>query len=195
MLKNKKYILILIGLFALSLGLLGWVIRPAVKNIKENNDEISYQKEKLAKLLQEGQSVLENQKNLSLVKTNIQSLSSVWLRVGEELKFITDLEQAAAENNLEQVIYFDNTQGNDEIKIKVIPLELQITGELNNIMSYINALEALDYYINIDKVIINASLSRGTKRFSQQVKDEGVEETEQSVTNLSVRLNGLTYWQ
>lgn len=201
MTSNKKHFLILLGLMLLMLALGWWLMRPAVKSIKENNNEISYQKEKLGRLLQQGQSVLENKKNLLAVEAEMDKLQEVWLQVGEELKFITDLEQAAAENDLKQVINFDNTKYSGETDIKVIPVGLDVQGELNNIMSYINALEAYDYYINMSKVEIRSASGQETKRFSQQIEEgeqgegEEGEAVEKIVVNLTVHLEGLTYWK
>jgi Tfp pilus assembly protein PilO len=192
---SKKHILILLILFLICFSLIWWVVKPALAKIKESNQEINFQKQKLAQLLQEGQSVIESQKTLSIIEAGINEVGKVWLRVGDELKFITDLEQAATDNNLEQVISFDNTDYKGETTIKMIPITLQVKGELDDIMAYINRLEAFDYYINIDKVEINTYAGKTSKSFSPEIIDGEETEPAKPVITLSVSLDGLTYWK
>lgn len=186
---NRKYIASLAGLIILSLAMAWWVVKPAVSSVRRNKHEIDYQKQKLSELLVEGQSVVENQKNLAVVQVGIGEIDKVWLSLGNELKFITDLENAAKQSGVEQVINFDNTKTSGATEIKTIALELEVRGELPGIMSYIYALEALDYYINISRVEINALRAGAGKQFANQIEEE------QEGAQLSVHLSGTTYWK
>ena len=188
---NQKNLLILSGLIILCLVLIWWVIKPAVASIRESDEEIYNQKEKLAQLLQGGQSVVENQKNLKMVEAEINRIKIVWLGIGDELKFITDLEEAAENNNLKQTINFNNNDYNDKVSVKMIPITLYVEGELENIMNYINDLESFDYYININKVEIKSQAKDRGRSLAKQVDKE----TEEEATKLSVKIDGITYWK
>lgn len=222
---HQKHLLLFSGLVALCLVLICFIIQPAMSNIKNNNTEIKYQKERLVRLLLAGQNINKNRENLAIIQSEIDILDKIFLHTGEELKFITDLETIAAENNLKQIINFDNTKtvqldkigqgtfepleeiyqeknfedfedmklfdNQQEEKIKAIALKLEITGNLANTISYINTLEMLDYYININKIDINSAQRQSSKKFPGQLKPE----TEEQTTNLSVRLDALTYWK
>jgi len=177
----------------MSLGLLWWVILPAASAIGQNTSQIHEQREKLDKLLSQGQSVRENQKNVQAVKSEINILQEIWLNSGEELEFITDLESAAEKNNLQQTITFDNTQANEKKGNKIIPLELQLSGSLENILTYLAQIEAFDYYINFQNIELTKQGEEINKKFPGQAQSE--EENKQAPSVLAMRLNGLTYWK
>lgn len=192
---NRKYILIFSGLVIFCIVLLWGVILPTLTDIKSYNNQIDQEKIKLSKLLKQGQSVVENKKNLKQLKSEINILDTAWLKTGDELIFITDLENIAEKNNLEQNIVFDNTKitaltGSTDIK--TIPIELKINGQMNDIMHYINQLEALDYYINLTKIDLH-SQNNNTKKYPTQINAD--EQITPEDTMLSANLSGITYWQ
>ena len=151
---NKKLLIIFSLLALTSLGLLWWLILPAVSAIGQNASQIHEQREKLDKLLRQGQSIKENQKNVQAIKNEIGILQKIWLKNGDELEFITDLENTAEKNNLQQTITFDNTKAIEKNGNKVIPLELQLSGSLENILMHLAQIEAFDYYINFQNIDI-----------------------------------------
>jgi hypothetical protein len=189
---KNKHLITFFSLVIVSILLVWMVIRPAIVDIRKSNESISMQKKKLAELLGEGQSVVENKKNLSEVQGEIHNLEKVWLKSGDELNFITDLESIASLNNVEQVINFDNTRFSSGSIVKTIPLELHLQGELDSLLSYINSIEQLDYYFSIEKIEIKDITSSSVKKLSKQIEGEEVEE---AVERLSVKLSGSTYWK
>lgn len=196
--KHNKYPIIIILAAVISLGLIFGVIIPSVTKMKSANEQIELGREKMERLLGEGQSVTENQKNLARVKSEMAVLDNVWLKTGEELKFITDLENKAADNGIEQTIVFDNTLFAAGTEIKIIPLGLDISGSLANLLNYLADLEAFDYYININQLQITAGSVGENKKYAKQVVDE-LSKVNQKASNddviLSVRINATTYWK
>ena len=190
---NKKLLIIFSLLVLASLGLLWWLILPAASAIGQNANQIHEQREKLDKLLRQGQSIKENQKHTQTIKSEINILQEAWLNSGDELEFITDLESAAEKNNLQQVITFDNIKAIEKNGIKVIPLELQLSGSLENILIYLAQIEAFDYYINFQNIELTKQGEETSKKFPGQAQSEA--ENEQAPSVLSMRLNGLTYWK
>jgi len=192
---NKKYIIIFTNLIIFCLILVWWIIFPTITDINHYNAQVADEKDNLSKLLKQGQSVVENRKNLERLQTEITSLDTVWLKTGEELAFITDLEKIANLYGLEQTIVFDNTNITAQTgasDIKIIPIELKITGEIDKIMLYINQLETLDYYINLTKINLYNQES-GAKKFPTQI--DATEEVALNKIILSTNLVGITYWK
>ncbi|PIX92638.1 hypothetical protein COZ26_00745 [Candidatus Kuenenbacteria bacterium CG_4_10_14_3_um_filter_39_14] len=190
---NKKLLIIFSLLALTSLGLLWWLILPAVSAIGQNASQIHEQREKLDKLLRQGQSIKENQKNVQAIKNEIGILQKIWLKNGDELEFITDLENTAEKNNLQQTITFDNTKAIEKNGNKVIPLELQLSGSLENILMHLAQIEAFDYYINFQNIELTKQSGEISKKFPGQAQSG--EENEQTPSALSMRLSGLTYWK
>ena len=192
---NLKYIFILFALFIISLLLICLVIRPSLKSIKDNNQKIIYQKQNLTELLSKGQSLAENQKNLKKIKADFDKLENVWLKAGNELGFITDLEKAAENNQLEQSISFDNDKGDKETqatKTRMIPIGINLNGGLDEFINYMREIEALDYYININQVEISSHTNQAEyKKYAQQIYNE----LPKDKTELSIKLIGLTFWK
>ena len=177
------------------LALLWWVILPTISDIKQHNKQIADEKNKLFELLEQGQSVMENKKNLERLETEINNLDKIWLKTGNELLFITDLENIAKKYNLKQIIIFDNNKSTiltGSTNIKKIPIELKISGRLDDIMGYINQLEVLDYYININ-IISMHNQKETSKKFPSQINN--ADKIIPSEATISVNLSGTTYWK
>ncbi len=192
---NKKYIIIFISLIIFCLALLWWVTLPTINNIKQNNKKIASEKNNLFELLKQGQSVAKNKKNLEELETKINKLNKIWLKTGNELSFITDLENIAKKYNLEQTIVFDNNKNSllsGSTDIKKIPIELKISGKLDDIMDYINQLEILDYYISLNTINIQ-SQKKISKNFPAQINSDT--ETSEEKIIISANLSGITYWK
>ena len=189
---HRKYILIFLILLISSLALIMGIIKPCLKKTREDNLLIQNQKQTIEKLLAKGQSINHNRQNLEEVQKNIDVLDTIFLKTGEELNFIMDLEKAAQKNNLEQVIKFDNNKGTQEAEITMVPIDLQISGNLKNIIAYINMLETFDYSINLTKIDISSQNRKKTKKNGLIIKagEEKIKEMD-----LAVRLSGITYWK
>ncbi|PJA91829.1 hypothetical protein CO134_03310, partial [Candidatus Kuenenbacteria bacterium CG_4_9_14_3_um_filter_39_14] len=88
---------------------------------------------------------------------------------------------------------FDNTKAIEKNGNKVIPLELQLSGSLENILMHLAQIEAFDYYINFQNIELTKQSGEISKKFPGQAQSG--EENEQTPSALSMRLSGLTYWK
>ncbi|NMC51725.1 type 4a pilus biogenesis protein PilO [Candidatus Kuenenbacteria bacterium] len=194
---HKKYYLIIGTLIFIGLMLIFFVIAPAANQIKKDKLLISAEKNNLKDLLALGQNITTNQKNLNYVEKNLEALGEPFLKKGEELKFITDLERIATENGIEQEILFNNDSGEAPGGAKIVPVEIRLNGGLHNTMNYINSLEKINYYININRIRINSSGTVNyTKKAGQQTaKDGKAEEVIVEEHILSVNISAITYWK
>lgn len=194
---HKKYYLIIGTLIFIGLMLIFFVIAPAANQIKKDKLLISAEKNNLKDLLALGQNITTNQKNLNYVEKNLEALGEPFLKKGEELKFITDLERIATENGIEQEILFNNDSGETSGGAKIVPVEIRLNGGLYNTMNYINSLEKINYYININRIRINSSgaVNYAKKAGQQTAKDGKAEEVIVEEYILSVNISAITYWK
>ncbi|HOZ36789.1 MAG TPA: type 4a pilus biogenesis protein PilO [bacterium] len=192
---KKNNLILLVLLPGLIIGLVVLLIWPTAKNLRQDKQIVVQSRQAMSELLARGQNVDKNQKNLELIEGNLHLLDEAYLKKGEELNFITDLEQAAAANNVEQAIDFNNELGEEKNSIKTIPLELKINGDLKEIMAYINALERLPYYVDIARIDFSSGNPRELRQASTQAYQEeaGAETNTQNI--ISAKLNGATYWK
>jgi hypothetical protein len=115
--------------------------------------QIEEQRSQLEELYIRGKNIKQTLQQYREIKPTINTIDNIYVKRGEELKFITTLENIA------------NVQGiNQEPKITSQPknsntlqLELNTTTSLNRIIKYLIGLESLDYYINIDTVRLSKS--------------------------------------
>lgn len=175
-------------------GLFWFGVRPSINNFKQLNRTVSEQKNKIQQLLKRGQTVAANQKNLELVENRIEALNRSILSRGAELSFIESLENAAADNQLEQTINFDGQAETKLAGLETVPLTLQLQGRLENILSYLNALEMMDYYINIDKLEISTAAAKSTQKFSAPTAPESSADSAPE-SALTVKIDAKTYWK
>ncbi|NMB48806.1 type 4a pilus biogenesis protein PilO [Candidatus Kuenenbacteria bacterium] len=192
---KKNNLLLLVLLPCMTLVLIFLAIWPAARSLSQNKQIIAQNRQAMADLLARGQNIDKNQKNLNLIEGNLGLLDEAYLKRGEELNFITDLERAATNNNIEQTINFNNELGQEQGGVRAIPFELRISGDMLEIMAYINTLERLPYYINIGRIELASGNTRETKQTSTQVyQEEG--ESETAIKNIiSANLTGVTYWK
>jgi len=194
---NRKYIITFLSLISSCLIISWLIILPTINKIKKNNAELTAEKQEISSLLRQGQNITENKRNLKKIMTQLDTLDNVWLKNGDELKFITDLEKIAAKNNLSQTIDFNNKQLKEQVKIKMIPVKITVNGNLIDIMHYINELENLNYYINFSQIDFTRQ-TKEIKDFANQIESAGQagqkEKLDKKIT-LNVKLNGLTYWK
>ncbi len=190
---KNKYAMIIITVSLLCVLEMGWIMLPMIKKINKINKEITQQKETLLNLLKAGQSVRQNEENLKKIDRKKYIFEQSWLKSGDELRFITDLENVAKTNDLEQVIKFDNTNFTLlDKEIKIVPIELQLNAELANFMDYIVDIEKLDYYINFKSIKI--TINSQTRANPHQLDIENQEEQNNN-KKLSIQLHGETYWK
>lgn len=132
-----------------TLALLAFVTYPSLTEIKSLNTTIDAERIELEAQYLRGQNLKQTLKTYQEVKPNVGELDHIYLKHGQELAFITALENTA-----------DSTHVNQQLKLNAPsaqnpneqPIELTLTGELPNIINYLAGLEALDYYVNINTV-------------------------------------------
>jgi hypothetical protein len=196
--KNKDlfYIIFLVILIVVTVILF---IIPNTKKLSLITDEVMKNQSRLEQLQKSGHNKMEALNNYYSVKEGLPNLKDITPKRGEELAFITNLENFAEQNNLNQEIniYLENNEDNqqglslagpgDKIEKKSLPFQLILDGSYYNILSFLRDLELSEYYLNIEKIQITQS--------NLTFKSFFTEEMINSQNNIRASINGISYWQ
>lgn len=166
--KNKLYFII--SSTACIFILVFFIILPSCRDIKKVSSEIRDEREYLEKLYLRGQHLKEVKKNFKDIEPHINDLEKIFIAPGEEVGFITSLENLAANKGIEQKLELENLlatkgqdQGNELMPYEILPLTLNLQGTFPQLITYLIGLELLDYYVIINSLTItNASVKSTT---------------------------------
>lgn len=160
---SKRKIYFIISTFLLLVLVIFLIIKPAASEIKSITVSVRTQKEKLEKLYVAGQLLKTTQEQYQKIESQISEVSKIFITQGQELEFITRLEEIALKNNLiqkidlqEPIIEENQTKDQKDRQYETLPLRLNISGNYPNLLKYLTNLESLDYYINIENFRILA---------------------------------------
>jgi len=181
--KKKIYLLIAIILIVI-ISISFFILIPTIKDIKNLNKGIDEQKLEIEKryIQTHGSKRITN---LNKIKTDVSKLSSIFVKKDFELEFITTLERLAAENNLEQQIKLQPNNQKIAGLIKSIPIQISLKGDFLDVLKYLQGLEKLEYYINIDSIDLTTLF----------FKKEAAGPNQAGVGQISVSISGETYWE
>jgi len=144
-----------IGLTTLALGVLGaLVVWPSVQEIQTLNSQIDQQRLQLEELYQKGRNIKKTLEEYHAIKPTLGALDQVYVKHGQELAFITTLEGVASDAGVTQELSQSSTPNADTNSLS---LQLKVGGTLQQILTYLTKVEALDYYVNIDLVRLSRS--------------------------------------
>ncbi|MBU1038659.1 hypothetical protein KKC17_00250 [Patescibacteria group bacterium] len=141
-----------VGLALLTvLGTIGFIIWPNIKTIFTLNQQIMLERESLEMLYQRGQKIRQTTAQYEKIKPTLEQFETMFIKPGDELTFVTTLEQVAKQNSVNQKINLAKTD-DKLITNKSLNLQVQAIGQFNNLLNYLKDLEKLDYYLNLETV-------------------------------------------
>ncbi len=106
------------------------VILPTIKDIRGINEDVYAERVDLEKKYLRGQLLRKTVEDFEKIRPEKDKLSSVFIPEKEELKFITDLEKIAANNNLLQIIGLEQSKdAGEKGNFYPIPLRIKTSGE------------------------------------------------------------------
>ncbi len=152
--KNKARIRIYAWLGLLFIGniLIAYlVIVRTVQEIKELNQTISYERSALESRYAHRARAKNILSDLKMARVSLPELESSLLRQGQELGFVTVLEEAAAAHNIEQKIQISPREGKEPFGDKV-PINLIINGAWSDTLRYLRELEKMQIMFIIDGI-------------------------------------------
>jgi len=152
--KKEKTIFIfyLCGAAALAI----FVIIPSAPAITAVSRQITAEKVSLRENRGEENSFKETLSSYRLFESKAYLLNRSVMNKNRNLEFITALEDAAEENNLDQKITVGNYQNIDESGHSRMPLQLALRGSFTDELKYLQTLEKMPIYFNVTKLTFNA---------------------------------------
>lgn len=151
---KKKITINIVLLFVFISALIFYLIIPSISNINKMGVEIDALIKDLDNKYYKGQSIEKLDENLKKIEPELENLNKILVSESSEIKFITDLEEVADENNVAQQINFKKA---DEKNKEKIPIQLTSQGDFLNQINYLEDLERLDYYINVSSLEFSRS--------------------------------------
>lgn len=134
-----------------------YLIIPTINDIKKMGMEIEKQKIDLEEKYQKGQSIKKLAEDLKKIEPLVSQLDNIYIDKANSLGLITDLEKIATENGVEQKINLVQTENNNNQYFQKIPIQLFVSGNFINQINYLEKIELLKYYINIQSLEISTA--------------------------------------
>ncbi|HOY56255.1 MAG TPA: hypothetical protein PLH37_02410 [bacterium] len=184
--KLKKIILkygLLAGSLLALLIIFFITVIPSVKKIILLNNRIFEERKQLEEIYLKGQSLTEAKEKYTAVKKETTQLDDVFITKGNELGLITALEKIADNNKVIQNLDIDNKKTDPQTKILI---SLEVRGTYRNLLNYLQAIEALNLYFNIENGSF-ANFASNTQ--NNDNKNISLEPT------LTLRLGGYVYYR
>lgn len=192
--KKRKEIYFIISWVLLTIMVLLVFILPNMKKLTAVAEKVKVKENKLEAMQKSGQNKKETEANYKLIKENISQIEGIIPKRGDELSFITALEEISTKNHLTQkmnIFISDETKtGTQQLttaEITALPFQLTLDGNFYSFLTYLTDLEASNYYLNIEKIQISQS-QKITNIFFE-------EELTPLETDVHIILNGISYWQ
>lgn len=137
----------------LLLGIMGvLIIYPALKKIITIKKEIATEKIALEKKLDMGLNAKKIKDDLKKVEDESLILDSVFIKKGDELKLLSDIESLAAKNSITVTLKPDFTGVDLKNGVTRNSLEINAQGNFKNLMSFLNELDSTEFYIITDQI-------------------------------------------
>lgn len=148
-LKHKIIILITITVLLLA-AISVFIIYPSFKQILELKEQISITQSFLEDRRIKTKLIQRSTRELPRISEEVDALSSIFWKEGEELKFIKELETIAETHQLKQTISVKNKER--KTNFLIYNLSFLNYGLFQNQMDYISSLENLPYYFHINEL-------------------------------------------
>lgn len=149
---KKKIIIIIIIFFLLSFILEFFIILPTLNDIKKINNDIQKEKKDLEMKFQQGQFLKKVITDYKSVEPRRKELDALFIKKGDELGFITDLEKISQKYNLEPTFTKLNNKNDSESDVSEMLLTIKLGGGFTQTLLFLSELETLQYYFNISKI-------------------------------------------
>lgn len=151
--KRKIILSILIVLIGTSL-ISYFIILPTVNDIKAIKEAVYLERVDLEVKYLKGQLLNKALDDFEKTKTEKDKLTSVFIIKGEELEFITSLEQIAENYNIAQELKLGQGESMGNKQYSTSRLSVNAQGPFNDLLKYLDEIRHLNYYYNIDEIDI-----------------------------------------
>lgn len=186
--KIKKRITVttLISLLLIG-GVVYFAIMPQIENIKQTKREIEKQRLNLEERYIQGLKLKELSKNIKKVESEMEKMERIYIEKEETLEFIKTLESIAEKNGVEQKIDLNSAKEDIKEEYQERPLQMALSGEYRNLLSYLADIESMKYWINIKSMDITS----GVLRQSRLEDEDNTKKAEQ----INIKVQAYVYWK
>ena len=154
-LKNR-FIISTIAFLLLMAALIVLIIYPAMREILTINHQVMDERERLERLYVRGQLLKNVRSDLLKIQNNVGFLDEIMLKENQELQYIAALEQLADELALELEITVGDTTVRPQQPYSELAFTFQLTGYWPDMLAWMQRVEALPYYTNVNGITITA---------------------------------------
>lgn len=167
---KKKIIISITLILAGTAGIVYFIILPTIADINEIRKAVLIERTDLEKKYQRGQLLNKALEDFDTRKDEKEKLLSVFITEGQELEFITSLEQIAENNNIVQGLSLANGKQDNNQFYKTSILSVTAQGSFSDILEYLEDIKQLDYYYNIDELEIKSGANENvTLQFAGKI--------------------------
>ena len=130
---------------------------PFIKNIYTYHSQVRLENESLISRNSSGNSLKNVDKIYTDLSDKLPSQEDLLLKIGSELSLITRLEELAQENNLLQSLNLSQNNNDYSENIRSVNLNIELTGDFEDIVSYLNQLSKINFYLTVDSLNLKVS--------------------------------------
>jgi Tfp pilus assembly protein PilO len=186
----KQKIIISTGITCLIIGVLVMVIiLPSIAEITDLRDQIISQKIDLEKKLKKENNMAKLGEQLKKIKPEMKRFDQMFVKDNNKLEFITTLEGMAENHNVDQTLDIQFNKKEQKNRYSIIPVNLLVKGNFNNLMSYLSALEKSGYTFNINSITMSETGGSAARSSASSGKEPG------STGNMTMTLSAHTFWR
>jgi hypothetical protein len=151
-----KIIIALTAVIAATSVITYTVILPTVHDIKQIKNSISIERLDLEKKYLRGQLLNKVLEDFEKTKAQKGFFADTFITEDDELSFVTALEQIADDHQVVQSLQLESGAPSAGFN-KQSRLNISIQGSFQNVLSYLQSIDQLSYYYNIDSLVISPS--------------------------------------
>jgi len=196
---QQRNIIITISLIIICVTVSTFLIYPSVFGIISISKEIEVERAGLEERYQEGMSIKRVYADYENIKNELSLMNSAILKVGEELKFITSLENIARDNNLTQKLDMDADSVKQFEGYQIMRISLSLNGSYEDLMNYLIQIEKMEYYINIDSIEMSGGQPNTSNNQLNNIprSPDSTNITQKNSYNTDLRLDikAMSYWK
>ena len=149
----------MLGVVAIISVMTYFIILPTIQDIQKINDALQRERIDLEKKYLRGQLLNKTIDDFDRVKDKKGLLSTAFIVEGEELAFITQLEQIAEQNQVTQSLKLATEERRQPSNrtYSVLPLTIELTAPFTQTVNYLHDVETLPFYVNTESINISSS--------------------------------------
>lgn len=170
---RNKFLINISILLVVMIILVSFVILPALREISNINKEITRQRLELENKLYQGLNIRQAKRDLAEIQESLPELDKTFIKEGQELEFITELENLAANNNVSLNLNPDFAGRDLDNNLKEVLLQISVSGQYHQLLKFLIDLEALPYYYNPNLIIANIKQKNNLPEITFQFNGQG----------------------